>query len=86
MLIPCKNCLVYPACRNRAKVDCEILMNYIEKEWPTFQLTSHYLPHLQTILALENKPPKEPWKPVKRIAYLATDENGLIVWRIMDCD
>lgn len=29
MGIPCEECLVYAACRNRAYVDCDILYNYL---------------------------------------------------------
>ena len=31
MEIPCKECLVYPMCRNKAYVDCDMLYNYVKR-------------------------------------------------------
>ena len=53
-MIPCNECLIYAICKNKRKIECRILFNWIIKFKGNGTITKDYLPNWIEISKVKN--------------------------------
>ncbi len=74
-MIPCKECLIYPVCKNKKEVRCSLLINWMSRGGYDYMTLILYLPNWTSIISDDPKdiyptragPGWDGWNGYKRI-------------------